>query len=346
MEQIKQETQSLLLTHLGDSVPPYLKDCLHQFRLWNLQESDANIFLILDPCHRDGPTAGYWSSLASRYLVTLVFTDILPLTQHHKNFLEQYEGDLQFRKGYWRHVKERFFFMEELMVKYNLTNSLAIEYDVLFYTNLKELISSLQSLEGSNVLRYVMDNEEKGHPACMFIPSSSAIEAFNRFLLEIVKGPWEDMQSLALYIKKGSDYALPLPVLSHEVNKRQKIRVSPDKNRRSDNPWFLSYSSEQLPCLFDSLVVGQYVGGIDSRNTGGEKVSNYENESALYTFHELDFKWKKNVKNYLWQPQVCGKPLCMIHVHSKALSCFLSDRKSEPRDDYDVGAINKGLLPN
>jgi hypothetical protein len=337
-------THSVLLTHLGESVPPYLKDCLHQLRLWNLQESDAHIFLILEPCHRDGPTAGYWSSLASQYLVTLVFTDTLPKTPHHKDFLEQYEGDLAFRKGYWRHVKERFFFNEEAIIKYKLTNCLAIEYDVLFYMPIKDIIDTLKNQKP--VLRYVMDNEERGHPGCIFIPTSDAIRGFNIFLFETQKHRMDDMQTLACYMKKGAEYALPLPVISHAVNQRERVRISITGERISKDPWFLSDGSDILPCFFDSAVVGQYVGGIDSRNTGGEKISKYENESALYTFHELDFKWKKNVKNYLWQPQVCGKPLCMIHVHSKALSSFLSDRKSEPRDDYDVATINKGLLPN
>jgi hypothetical protein len=98
--------------------------------------------------------------------------------------------------------------------------------------------------------------------------------------------------------------------------------------------------------LFDSLCVGQWVGGIDSRNTGGHKVARYENESALYNINEMSFEWKKNPENFLWQPILDGYVLATIHVHSKALRCFMSDRPDYPKDDYDVGAINKGLLPN
>jgi hypothetical protein len=47
-----------------------------------------------------------------------------------------------------------------------------------------------------------------------------------------------------------------------------------------------------------------------------------------------------------WRPYLDGRPLFTIHVHSKALSCFLSDRTGPPTSDYDVATVNAGLLPN
>ena len=114
----------------------------------------------------------------------------------------------------------------------------------------------------------------------------------------------------------------------------------------SKNPWYLSEDSEVFETLFDSLVVGQWVGGIDSRNTGGTKVTNYENESALYSIKEMPFHWKKNKNTFLWQPLLDGRILATVHVHSKALDCFLSDRPDYPKDDYEVNKIYNTLLPN
>jgi hypothetical protein len=152
------------------------------------------------------------------------------------------------------------------------------------------------------------------------------------------------MQSLAAYADDSGAMRY-FPVISLDRNESIPQRRS-NQGHRSENPFYLSYEFRRFNMLFDSLVVGQWVGGIDSRNTGGHKVARYENESALYNIKEMSFEWKKNPENFLWQPFLDGHVLATIHVHSKALKCFMSDRPDYPKDDYDVNKINKGLLPN
>ena len=130
----------IILTHLGESVPPYLRDCVRQIRLWN---SIAVIYLILDDCHKNKE---FFTALDDEYDVRLVFRTMLKETPEHKYFLRNFKGDLVFRKGYWRHVKERFFLIQELMMKEDLTNALAMEYDVLLYINIDSMIKELKDL--------------------------------------------------------------------------------------------------------------------------------------------------------------------------------------------------------
>jgi len=326
---------SIVLTHLGESVPPYLADCVKQIRLWN---PDAYVYLILDDCHKG---QAFFTSLEDEYEVRLAFRSFLEQTPEHRYFLQNFKGDLVFRKGYWRHVKERFFLIQELMMKEDLTNILAMEYDVLLYINIDSMIKELKD---SKHMRMVRDNDQRGHPAFLFIPTAESIRKFNNFLCSIIDSHLEDMQSLAAYADhtKAMKY---FPVITEERNRSIKKRTS-TQGHTSENPFYLSDEFRRFNMLFDSLTVGQWVGGIDSRNTGGNKIARYENESALYNINEMSFTWKKDPESFLWQPFLDGCLLATIHVHSKALSCFMSDRSDYPKDDYDVVRINKGLLPN
>ena len=43
---------SVILTHLGDSVPPYLRDCVHQLRIFN---PATPVYVIANPVHTSSP---------------------------------------------------------------------------------------------------------------------------------------------------------------------------------------------------------------------------------------------------------------------------------------------------
>lgn len=330
---------SIILTHLGEDSPFYIRDCVHQIRLWNLACS-TKIYVILEPCHR---ASEFWINLSLTYSLNLTFTDILQSTPLHDYFKNKFKGDINFRKGYWKHVKERFFYIEELMLRESLHHVISMEYDVMLYTNINTVVDKLK--QSHQTLRIVRDNDQRGHPAFMYIPSAKEINHFNTFLVSIIQTPLEDMQSLAAYADTYKGAVHYLPVITHDRNYFIRDRSS-KAGHTSKDPYFLSEDSDHFGFLFDSLVVGQWVGGIDSRNVGGNKIAKYENESALYNINEMNFAWKKDPNTFLWQPHLDNRLLIMIHVHSKSLVSFSSDRPDYPKDDYDVDSVYKKLLPN
>lgn len=328
---------SLLLVHLGESVPLYIKDCVHQLRLWN-PIGELDIFIILDPYHKDNP---FWASMKALYGVRLVYTDTLVARETHQQFLKHFCGDTQFRNGYWRHVKERFFFMEEVMLQFGLTNVVAMEYDILVYYKLAELYPRLASYCGSR-LAMVMDNETRGHPGFLFMSGPGTIGLFNKFIMAMIKTPYEDMQLLSAYCETYRENVCFLPLITPARNASIPKRRSLC-GETSESTDYLSEGFLELGVLFDSLVVGQAVGGIDPRNTNGIKTDGYENEEALYSIGEMPFEWKKDG---LWRPMLDSKVLVTIHMHSKALYPFLSDRMDAPSADYNVETLYKSLEQN
>ena len=321
---------SIILTHLGESIPLYIKDCVHQIRLWN-SVNDVDIFIILD--QEEGP---FWKGLET-YGVKLIHNTKLTPTAQHLAFRKNFSGNTTFRSGYWSHVKERFFYMEELMRDYSLTDVISMEYDIMLYMPLTTLVPALKAYTKN--LSIVMDNETRGHPGFMYIPSEEAIHEFNFHIMQMIKSDLEDMQLLALYASRYSEKVSFLPVIPPTTTPRISLQ-----GHMSANPSFLWAGASELGVLFDSLVIGQWVGGVDPRNSNGIPSLKFENEGALYSMKEYDFSWERC--NGLWRPIMAGTPVATIHMHSKALYCFLSDRCDEPVGDYNIDTLLKSLLPN
>ena len=329
----------MIIPHLGPSVPPYLADCVHQLRLWN---KDTIIYIILDPEHKD---AEFWNNLHIKYNVIYRYTDTLIQSDCHKAFITSYKYNATFRQGYFRYVVERFFYFEEIMREMNLSNCITMEYDVLVYTNLTDLTVKLAA--GHNKCRMVSDNKNNGHPGFLYIPTADAIGDICKFIQTksryVPKG-FTDMLFLASYAEEFPALMHYLPVITEERNRSVCPRIACSGLIKDENPHYLSEDSEYLGMLFDSAVVGQYVCGVDPRNMNGEKTTRFINQGALYRFTEMPFSWIK--VNGLWQPQMDNRPLATIHVHSKSLSSFLSDRTTVPTDDYVVTDLMKTLVKN
>jgi hypothetical protein len=339
-----EEAWPLALIHLGEAEPPYLKDCVKQLRLWSpAAAGHARIYIVLEPVHRraDGQPTLFWHDLVEEYAVQLRYTDELGPTAEHLAFREKYKGDTTFRKGYWRHVKERFFFMEELMIKECLPDMIAMEYDIMLYSPIEYLAGHLRQYAKGR-LAFVMDAESRGHPGFMFIGSQHVIHVLNDCFMQLATKPFEDMQTLAIFKSYYPDYVATMPVMTPQrrgTGERKSL-----KGDVSANPSFLSDGFGELNILFDSLSIGQLLGGVDPRNSGGQKMVGYVNETALYSPLEMEIAWTR--AGPLWIPLLDGVPLVTIHMHSKALAAFLSDRETVPMADYDVAAVQAGLEPN
>ena len=348
----------IILTHLGNSIPPYIIQCVHQLRLWN---PDLTIYLILDSCHRgcvsyspdlfqklyslQDVSYSIWHTLETKYKVKLVYTDTLVKTNHHTFFVENLKSedrfDLKFRKGYWQFVKERFFYIEELIQREGLIDSISMEYDVLVYVNLDPLFKKLRA--SHQTLRFVKDNEKWGNPALLYLPNLDIIHKYNEFLVTMIHCGLSDMDCLVAYEKLNPTEVHYFPCLTKETTLSKPNRVSV-WGHTTTNPAFLYEDASYFGCVFDSLAVGQWVGGVDPRNTGGQKVTRHVNEGTLYTVNEVGLEWVKIQSK--WVPIFDGCILATIHVHSKALSHLLSDKETCPSDEYDVNEVMSGLVPN
>ena len=316
---------SIILVHLGTDIPLYLDACLKQIRLWNSVENVAVYLVAFEELYE------ILNPLCEKYSITFVRTSMLTPTENHSRFIRYLKNyDASFRNNYWRYVVERFFYMEEVMRAYNLSNVIHMEYDVMLYMDVSEFYPGVVTNIPGMALAF--DNDTQGYPSFIFINSIGALELLNGFITVNCNSGLTDMKLLSVFRWLYPNLLQSLP----------QIPVRPTENRTTlsgtvsnEPPIYLANLFTELGCrIFDSIAIGQLIGGIDARNAEGAQVVEYENESAFYKVSEFGVRWNRCGLGR-WFPETnAGQRIVNIHIHSKKLSYFLSDRADEPKCDY------------
>lgn len=326
---------SLVLVHIGEQWPHYLEDCIHQARLLNPVET-TDIYLAVNNSHQIRVL-----HLESKYKIKTVFLEDLQQTEKHKEFLERIVKmvDLQFRKQYWQYVFERFFVLEEVCKQHSLQSVYMMETDNMLYVPL-QIVESTEKLFSQDMAA-PFDNLEQGYPSFVFFRNTDAVTQFLSYMMDCLRKEYlSDMKILGLYRREHPEKVFPYPVLPHTCNTPLRKRQSLVGHiATEEESAFLSHPN--FPIVFDAIAYGQAVGGIDPRNTGGVQTIGYRNESALYVIDETEFGWMK-FHSY-WLPFVNKIPLVNLHIHSKALSSFLSDRETHPQGHYNAKELEEKL---
>jgi hypothetical protein len=324
---------TLVLIHIGEQWPHYLKDCIKQARLIN---PTSTLVFLVNKSHsfRTIP-------LQTIYKLTVIYIEDLQPSEQYNEFVSKIVSmvDLQFRKKYWQYVFERFFLLERYCQQYNPGSVYMIETDTMVYVPL-DIVKTTETLF-SQGMALPFDNLHQGYPCFVFFRNTTSVLKFTRFMLNILRNEYQsDMKILALYWKQHPEEVFPYPVLPPSCNTPLRDRSSyVGLNAKKEETAFLSNS--QFPILFDAIAFGQALGGVDPRNSNGTPTFGYVNESALYTVHETQFRWIQLEK--LWFPLVNNLPLVNLHIHCKALYNFLSDSESTPGAHYDTKDLENAL---
>jgi len=327
-----EEKTSLILVHLGYDTPFYLRDCLHQIRLWNSPE-EVDIYLVAFPEKEET-----FIPLCSQYGVKFVSTTTLKKTIVHESFSKNLTNyDSAFRDDYWRYVIERFFYMEEVMVEFSIKAAIHMEYDVLVYMNLPPLSKKIK--EHISGLALSFDNDTQGYPSFVVINDVNALSMLNGFFSVNCASGLTDMKLLSYFRKVYPTLMESLPQIPRKVFEANPSgRANLDGTTPQENPAYLANLFDELgEVIFDSLAIGQFVGGIDMRNTAGMCIIEYVNESSFYKVSEFGIEWRQDSEKR-WYPvsriENGNYRIVNIHLHSKMLSHFLSDRVDQPTYDY------------
>ena len=318
---------TLILIHIGHRWPHYLKDCIHQARQINPKET-TEIILLVNGCHYQQV-----EELETKYSITPKYIEDLPVTKSHEQFLHIIGKlvDLQFRSKYWQYVFERFFIVEQYFLQLGESKPIyMIETDNLVYIPLSEVAKTESMFSQDMALPF--DSLKRGYPSFIFFRNKQAVTIWANYVLQSLQnGQSSDMEMLGTFRKDYPSEVFAYPVLPPECNTPPRERKS-QVGHQASSAEGLFLTNTQFPFVFDAIVYGQAVGGIDPCNTGGRPSVGYRNESALYSIDEVHFQWKK-CEN-LWKPYANTLPIVNLHIHSKALRCFVSDRNTVPIADY------------
>ena len=182
------------------------------------------------------------------------------------------------------------------MKKFNVENIVHLENDVMVFENIDNV-----SFHNRSKILLTIDNPDRCIPSIMFIPNNRILEKS----MECFQSHKNDMENWAISYKKNPDLIDTLPI---------------------------GISCKNHPlygAIFDAAAIGQYLGGIDPRNTSpGNVTIGFINETCLVDYSKFLFVWKANRDGHFCPFVVIHNkeyPVINLHVHSKNLKQFMFD---------------------
>ena len=174
----------------------------------------------------------------------------------------------------------------------NYTDVFHIEYDNLVYVDFTEKLPIFQQ----KVMWCVLDAEDRCIPSFVYFKDASITERLLLFCIEGSAQGLNDMQTLANFAKNNSDVGY-LPIITNYC------KPIPSK---------FYECADAFGFLFDGACIGQYIGGVDPRNTPGD-TRGFINEKTIFQCDKATVEWKQG------KPWLNSLPLVNLHIHSKDL---------------------------
>jgi hypothetical protein len=218
------------------------------------------------------------------------------------NFFNRTSLDKNFRNGFWTFTSLRFFYIYSLMEKYNLTDCIHIENDVLLYYNIDLLKDKLNK----HYLYIPFDTFKRNIASIMYIPNSQIFKS----ILDIYDITKNDMENFA-NIKLSTGLIQNFPIFS------SKFVISKEE-------LFVSENFNLFNLIFDAASMGQFLGGVDPKNKPGD-TSGFINETCIIKYNKYKFIWKydDNIKKPYLVIDNEIIPIFNLHIHSKNLKRFM-----------------------
>lgn len=172
-------TYSLVFVYLGEQLPDYIEYSTLQARSFN---KECNIFLIINKAALKSHKK--LLDKIERKNITIIQCEDLIKSQPHRDFDDVYKKHAV--EGYWKFTTERFFYIYELMIKYNLQNVFQVECDVLIYFDLKNYVPILQ--RNATTIACPFQNEYLASVSFIYFADSAAIKGFVEFIPKQQRG--------------------------------------------------------------------------------------------------------------------------------------------------------------
>lgn len=249
--------------------------------------------------------------LTDNHLIPLFepFADIVKLVpvetlEDSFDFARHSRQDKEWRAGFWYNTSARFFILYAFMAKTGIRNVIHIENDVLLYYNCDEVLA--KPLYNSSRLCIPFDSYERNIASIVYIPDAIL---FGQILAHYDYAK-NDMYNFG-EIRKNTGLIDNFPIfVDEESDIEERAFVSKGWSR------FGGY-------IFDAAAIGQYIGGVDPRNQGGD-TRGFVNETCIIKYaDEGIIFWKTNdMKPFIL---IGGRevPIFNLHIHSKALVLYV-----------------------
>jgi len=237
-----------------------------------------------------------------KYKNEIKLIDINTLNESY-NYKNKTLVNKTFRNGFWYLTSLRFFYIYEFMKQYKITDVIHLENDVLIYYNCDKILN----LFDKKYVYIPFDTFSRNIASIMYIPNC---ETF-KIILDNYDFNKNDMENFS-NIKQKTNLIKQLPIFikSDNLTKEQK---------------FVSENFNLFSFIFDAAAIGQYLGGIDPRNTSSNNTIGFINETCCikYNIFKIWFEEQEGIKKPFILIENNKIPIFNLHIHSKNLICFV-----------------------
>jgi hypothetical protein len=210
--------------------------------------------------------------------------------------------DASFRDGFWLKTTERFFVLEQFVRKEKLTKFYHAELDVMIF-DLKELTLGLNS-----------------HQAELFIPRDHA----NRAIASLIYVKRIELLSLLIsFVGSNPNASNEMELLAKFLDSYPEIAFALPVGNRNEfselKPSWHQLSITECGGVIDAAGIGQYLFGIDPRNTTKSVYNMFTNELWGGEPESLEYKFEGNAfmfRNVHDTTDAWWSAYC-LHIHSK-----------------------------
>ena len=204
-----------------------------------------------------------------------------------------------FRNGFWQLTSQRFYYIYEFMKKFNVINVIHLENDVLIYYNCNVLLDKLNQ----KFMYIPFDTYERNIASIIYIPSAPIF----KLILDNYDFNKNDMQNFSN--------------IKHITGLIQNFPIFPQQFASNPEESFVSENSNIFPYIFDAAAIGQYLGGIDPRNSTTPNTVGFVNETCTIKYNKYSFIMNKDKLPFI-NIQGTEIPIFNLHIHSKILKDF------------------------
>lgn len=309
-QNIDKNTQNCFVFVYIGKLRDYMHNTLKQVRLWNPK---TPLYVCISRLDENKP---YIDSF-KQYNVIIIYLEDLEETSHHKRFHINYTNLSM--NNFWKYTMERFFYLEECIKKYELTNIFHHEFDNMIYFKADELTPLCKS---RNMIMIPSDSDTRFIAGSCYIPNVESLIPMNEYFANNAKDQ-NEMEMMMNFYKSHSNTLEGLPIIPPEYPHLLK----PNSGNIVSKPQRMYETVSHFKGIFDAAAIGQYFGGIDPihnrNNTDG-----YISPDCAFNVNNLQFQWRKI--NGLYQPWVSADknhwyPIYNLHIHNKNMERWMSD---------------------
>lgn len=222
-----------------------------------------------------------------------------------------------FRDGFWFKTLARFLVINSFMQLHPDKACLQIEADVFLFPDFP--FHEFQTI--NNEIAFPMQSAQSGIASLLFIKNHQASQKLANLVLSAVKENREitDMLLLGQIANSNSMFFEPLSTLPRSMSYALYNQADAD---------LICRNTFSLPGVFDGITVGQYLLGIDPRNSRGVRVLHQPQISHSINIRalnfELDFQGKLIMKGVEERVSVYN-----LHNHAKDLRLYSTESRTK-----------------